>query len=81
MSGKEIWDSAMRHGQGADLQFTVRHCFYAIGIMIAEAESSAVNGTALDAVHKLRELQAHCEKLINIMSPDQKGRPRLVDAA
>jgi hypothetical protein len=83
MIGMEIWKAAMNFeaaGVGRGLQ--VRHYFCALTIMLNEAEMIAVrDDCAADAVLKLRELQAHCEKLVNMMCPDQQGLLRLVDAA
>jgi hypothetical protein len=54
--------------------------FYALGRMLDEAETSALTGCDIEAAERLRELQAHCEKLIAVLAPEQKKRPRLVAA-
>jgi hypothetical protein len=35
---------------------------------------------ALEAVEHIRELQVHCEKMIGILAPQEKTRPKLVAA-
>jgi hypothetical protein len=55
--------------------------FYALGKMLAEAETAALMDRDVDATEHLRELQAHCEKLVEMLAPAQQGRPKLVVAA
>jgi len=79
MSGQEIWNSAMRYGEVLNPIFAVRPCFYALNVMLAEAEHVAARGDTFEAVRKVRELQAYLEKLVGIMAPREKARPKLVD--
>jgi len=53
---------------------------YALGRMLDEAETSALSGCDIEAAEQLRELQAHCEKLIAVLAPEQKKPPKLVAA-
>jgi hypothetical protein len=48
--------------------------------MLEAAELAARLGTKADAVEHLRELQAHSEKMIGILAPQEKTRPKLVAA-
>jgi hypothetical protein len=54
--------------------------FYALSKMLEAAELAAGLGTKADAVEHLRELQAHSEKMIRILAPQEKTRPKLVAA-
>ena len=54
--------------------------FDALNKMLEAAEIGARLGTKADAVEHLRELQAHCEKMIGILAPQEKTRPKLVAA-
>lgn len=79
-SGKELWESAAGMAGGSSAKSANALRFFALGKMLAEAESAALMDRNDEAVEHLRELQAHCEKLIAIMAPDKKGRPNLVAA-
>jgi hypothetical protein len=68
----------MRTAAGRNPQ---RRCGYALGKMLAEAETAALMDRDVDATEHLRELQAHCEKLVEMLAPAQQGRPKLVVAA
>jgi hypothetical protein len=81
MAGKEIWGTAVAPlNDGVRPEFVTRYCFFSLGIMLHEAENAAVEGDSSISVEKLRELQAHCEKMVGILAPGSKGRPRLVAA-
>jgi hypothetical protein len=54
--------------------------FYALYKMLEAAEIGARLGTKTEAVEQLRELQAHCEKMIGVLAPQEKTRPKLVAA-
>ena len=82
MAGKEIWATAVKSTTTAMVQpeFVTRYCFYSLATMLDQAEGAAVGGHSQQAIEKLRELQAHCEKMISVLAPEQKGRPKLVAA-
>lgn len=81
MASKEIWGTAVAPlNDGASPEFVTRYCFFSLGIMLHEAESAAAEGDNSTSVKKLRELQAHCEKMVGILAPGSKGRPKLVAA-
>jgi len=48
---------------------------------VNSAEFAVRDGNKVDAVEKLRALQAHAERVIGILAPEQKGRPKPVAAA
>jgi hypothetical protein len=48
---------------------------------VREAEFAVRGGSKPLAVERLRELQALSERLIRILAPGEKSRPRLVGAA
>ena len=79
MGGKELCEAA-ETVPASDIKSAKAMCFYALGVFLAEAETAALSGCDVDAVEKLRELQAHTEKLIAALAPDQRGRPSLVAA-
>lgn len=53
--------------------------FYALTRMLADAETSSIEGKHI-AIEHLRELQAHCEKMIALLAPEEKRRPAIVAA-
>ena len=52
--------------------------FYGLSKMLEAAELAARLGSKSEAVEHIRELQAHCEKMIGILAPQEKTRPKLV---
>ena len=82
MAGKEIWATAVKPTTSAMVQpeFVTRYCFYSLATMLDQAEDAAVGGHSQQAIEKLRELQAHCEKMISVLAPGQKGCLKLVAA-
>ena len=54
--------------------------FYALTRMLADAETSCIEGKDIEAIEHLRELQAHCEKMIALLAPEEKRRPTIVAA-
>jgi len=79
--GKDLWDSADDFSRMCGVQSAMDARFYALGRMLGEAEVASLSGCAADAAQKLRELQAHCEKLVVMLAPAEKARPKLVSAA
>ena len=79
--GKDLWDAADDLSQTGGVQSVMAARFYALGRMLAEAETASLSGCDGDAAQKLRELQAHCEKLVTMLAPTGQGRPKLVTAA
>ena len=55
--------------------------FEGIDNAVREAEFAVRGGSKQTAVDRLRELQALSERLIGILAPTEKSRPRLVVAA
>lgn len=79
-SGIELWHSADDFADRCGTKSAKAMRFYALGKMLAEAETAGLTGCDVDAAEHLRELQAHCEKMIGVLAPDKKGRPSLVAA-
>ena len=79
--GKDVWDCADDFSTTCGIQSATAARFYALGRMLAEAEVASLSGCNQDAAQKLRELQAHCEKLVVMLAPAEKGRPKLIAAA
>ena len=79
--GRELWRSAQDYADRCGAKSAKAMRFYALGKMLAEAETAALMDRDVDATEHLRELQAHCEKLVEMLAPAQRGRPKLVVAA
>ena len=79
--GKDLWESAGDFSRMCGVQSAIAARFYALGRMLAEAEVASLSGCDGDAAQKLRELQTHCEKLVVMLAPAEKGRPKLVATA
>ncbi len=79
--GKDVWDCADDFSGMCGVQSATAARFYALGRMLGEAEVASLSGCNQDAAQKLRELQAHCEKLVVMLALAEKGRPKLVTAA
>ena len=68
--------------EGATEQTTLwDFIFEGIDNAVREAESAVRGGSRQTAVERLRELQAFSERLVGILAPAEKSRPRLVVAA
>jgi hypothetical protein len=80
-SGRDLWKSADEYAGRCGAQSAKAMRFYALGKMLAEAESAGLTECDVDAAEHLRELQAHCEKLIALLAPDKKVTPSLIAAA
>jgi hypothetical protein len=65
---------------GAESTIGAGDALLALSKMLEAAELAARLGTKTEAVEQLRELQAHCEKMIGILAPEEKTRPKLVAA-
>lgn len=78
--GKELWKTADLFRTDGSARSARAVSFFALGRMLAEAEDAALMGNDIEAVERLRELQAHSDKLIGTMAPEKKGRPSLVAA-
>ena len=79
MAGKEIWATAIEPTRSmVQPEFVTRYCFYSLATMLDQAEDAAVGGQSQQAIQKLRELQAHCEKMVRVLAPEQKVCPKLV---
>ena len=75
--GSERWLAAERFGNARTAQ-AMR--FYALTRMLDAAESALLKGCEQEAVEHLRELQAHCERMIEKIVPNSTGQPRVVAA-
>jgi len=74
-SGRQLWEGA----QLADLcgaKSANSFRFAALAQMLAEAEDAVISGRTNAGISCLRELQAHCEKLIALLAPNGKGGPK-----
>ena len=83
MVDRQLWETVVKSVESGSINgdYVMGYLFEVIGNAVDEAETCAKHGEKSEAVHKLRELQALCEKAVGILAPEQKGRPRLVAAA
>ena len=70
-SGSELWQSAEEYADRCGAKSAKAMRFYALGKMLAEAETAALMDRDIDATEHLRELQAYCEKLVQLLAPAQ----------
>jgi hypothetical protein len=78
--GQELWASAGEIDDNGGSKPAMAMRFHALAKMLSEAQQASVTDRNSEAAEHLRELQAHCEKLITILAPDKKGGPTLVAA-
>jgi hypothetical protein len=79
-NGKEVWASAEKLVDKGGARSANAMRFYALTRMLAEAETAMLTGGDMEAADLVRELQAHCEKMIAILAPERKKGPTLVAA-
>jgi hypothetical protein len=75
--GAEKWAAAEKFAEYGSARTAQSMRFYALNRMLDTAESAVLNGREREATESLRELQAHCEKLIAMLAPRWRGRPAL----
>ena len=80
-NGREMWVAAEALVQKGSVRSANAMRFYALNRMLAEAEHAMLTGSDADASDRVRELQAHCEQTIAILTPGLTKGPRLVVAA
>lgn len=79
-SGKDMWASAEQLIDESKARSANAMRFYALNRMLAEAETAMLTGNVAEAAERIRELQAHCEKMIAILVPEPANGPRVVAA-
>jgi hypothetical protein len=80
-SGRKLWADADEFAASFGPNTACRQHFLALKRMAEEAECAAQARSQQECIAHLRELQAHCERLIGVLAPNQRGRPKLVRAA
>ena len=80
-NGKDLWDAALEHGAKGGVRSVHAMRFYALAKMLAEAESAWLTDNDKQSVKNLRQLQAHCEKMISQLAPDASAKPTLIVSA
>ena len=78
--GADKWKAGDSFASDRGLRSAQAMRFYALSKMLESAELAARVGSKSEAVEHIRELQAHCEKMIGILAPQEKTRPKLVAA-
>jgi hypothetical protein len=79
--GAENWQLGDTFACDGDFRTAQTMRFYALGKMLDAGECAARLGHRTEAVEHLRELQAYCERMIGMLAPEEKARPRVVTAA
>ena len=80
-NGKDLWDAALQHGWKGGVRSIHAMRFYALAKMLAEAETAWLTDNDTQSVENLRQLQAHCEKMISDLAPRASVKPTLVVSA
>lgn len=80
-TGRNVWDSADAFESRGGARSVNAMRSYTLAKMVAEAESAWLTSDATKAVEHIRELQAHCEKMILGLAPDAAVNPALPTAA
>jgi hypothetical protein len=79
--GSDRWRVAEQMASGGNLRLAREMRFYALSKMLEAAEIAARTGAKDEAVEHIRELQAHCERMIVQLNPAKKeGRLKMVAA-
>jgi hypothetical protein len=78
--GADKWKMGDSFARDGDVRSAQNMRFYALGKMLDAGELAARLGPRTEAVEHLRELQAYCERMIKILAPEEKARPKLVAA-
>ena len=79
---KDLWDTADKIGSSSDANSSDAMRMYALGMMLAEAETAVLTHRPADAASHLAELRAYTEKMISVLqaplhSQSLPRRPRL----
>ena len=80
-NGKELWDAAVEHGAKGGVRSVNAMRFYALAKILAEAETAWLSDNDRKSAERLRQLQAHCEKMISELAPKAAAKPTLVVSA
>jgi len=78
--GADKWKAGDCFASEGSLRSAQAMRFYGLSKMLEAAELAARLSAKAEAVEHLRELQAHCEKMVSILAPQEKTRPKLVAA-
>jgi hypothetical protein len=79
--GSDRWRVAQQMAADGNLRSAREMRFYALSKMLEAAEIAACTGAKDEAVEHIRELQAHCERMIAQLNPTKKeSRLRMVAA-
>ena len=79
--GSDRWRVAEQMAADGSLRSARAMRFYALSKMLEAAEIAARTGAKDEAVEHIRELQAHCERMVAQLTPTKKeGRLRMVAA-
>lgn len=80
-NGKELWDAAVEQGAKGGVRSVNAMRFYALAKMLAEAETAWLSDNDQKSAECLRQLQAHCEKMISALTSTASAKPTLVVSA
>ena len=77
----DLWQTADKIGSSTDVKSSDAMRMYALGMMLAEAETAVLTHRRADAARHLAELRAYTEKMISMLQGTEAAQPRLADAA
>jgi hypothetical protein len=72
--GSDRWQVGEQMAADGTLRSAQSMRFYALSKMLEAAEIAARTGAKDEAVEHIRELQAHCERMVAVLQPEKKAR-------
>ena len=78
---KDLWDTADKLGSSSDAKSSDAMRMYALGKMLADAETAVLTHRRADAARHLTELRAYAEKMISVLQATEAAQRRLANAA
>jgi hypothetical protein len=83
MTDEELWLAVLDRVETGAIrpQYAFDYWFRELRAVLDHAEANANMPNASEVVRSLRELQARSERVIGVLAPEERTRPRLVVAA
>jgi hypothetical protein len=78
---KELWETADEIGSSTGAKSSDAMRMYALGKVLAEAETAVLTHRRADAARHLAELRAYTEKMISMLQGTEAAQPKLAEAA
>ena len=77
---KDLWETADKIVSSTDVKSSDAMRMYALGMMLAEAETAVLTRRRADAARHLEELRAYTERMISVLQTEA-AQPKLANAA